>query len=166
MSPETLSSIDTLDDTDQIDPAQIMSLTDLERVAGANTTKVRALQRLLFQLRERGSDLTDVETAINRRSVRGAALIRRRQQLQNQENERRRAHLEELLSSSTGGMNNDRRSLMHSLEGLYERVVRLRADSTRHDQRRLSARLLSWEKTILACLDGLNHLKDLPTDVD
>jgi hypothetical protein len=156
---------------DKVDLNKVKTLDDLAKVAGVNSTQVRALQRKLVKIREDPAQehlIEPLENAIAIRQQRAIRLVHRRTALQEQENIKKRNVLEELLRPTLGALNNDRRVLLKYVLDMQEKISEMRGKHTKNttEQRRLEARLKQWESFLLMVAKGLDSLAPLPTHLD
>ena len=168
---EITESVDQVLPEDQVDISKVGKLDDLSKVANANTTQMRLLQRKLYKAREDPQSeylIEPLEAAIAQRSIRQIKLVRQRTALQEKENERKRTVIEEALRPTVGALNNDRRQLLEQVVDMAERVKKLRDQFTDNtaEQRRIAAKLKQWESFLLAMVQGLDRLSPLPTNID
>lgn len=166
-----VEEIDKVLPEDKIDPLKVKKLDDLAKVANANSTQVRALQRQLFSIREapeKKNLIEPLETAIAIRQQRAIKLVHRRTALQEQEDIKKRSVLEEALRPTIGKLNTDRREILNQVLDLQERVAQFRGKYTQQtvEHRRLEAKLKQWESFLLMVAKGLDSLAPLPTHLD
>ena len=166
-----VEEIDKVLPEDSIDPIKVKKLDDLEKVATANSTQTRLLQRRLFSIRddsEKQELIEPLETAIALREQRKIKLIHRRTALQQQEDVKKRTVLEEALRPTIGKLNVDRREILEQVLDLQQRVSQFRGKHTTQtaEHRRLEAKLKQWESFLLMMAKGLDNLAPLPTHFD
>ena len=166
-----VEEIDKILPEDKIDPLKVKKLDDLAKVANANSTQARALQRRLVGIREDPASqhlIEPLETAIAIRQQRSIKLIHRRTALQQQEDVKKRTVLEEALRPTIGKLNVDRRTILDQVLDLQERVSQFRGKYTQQtaEHRRLEAKLKQWESFLLMMAKGLDTLAPLPTHLD
>ena len=168
---DVASSVDRVLPEDGVEITKVKRLEDLSKVALANSTQMRALQRRLVGCREapeQANLIEPLENAIALRQQRGIRLVNHRTALQNKENVKKRNALEEALRPTVGALNNDKRTVMNQMIDLCDRIKEMRGKYTEHtaDQRRLEARLKQWESSLTAMIMGLDKLAPLPTDLE
>jgi len=166
-----VEEIDKVLPEDQVDLFKVKKLDDLAKVANANSTQVRALQRRLLVVREdpEKKDLIEpLENAIAIRQQRSIKLIHRRTALQQQEDIKKRNLLEEALRPTIGKLNVDRRAILDQILDLQERVSQFRGKHLEQtaEHRRLEAKLKQWDSFLLMVAKGLDNLAPLPTHFD
>jgi hypothetical protein len=166
-----VEEIDKVLPEDKVDPLKVKKLDDLAKVANANSTQVRALQRQLLSIREdpeKQNLIEPLETAIAIRQQRAIKLVHRRTALQQQEDTKKRTVLEEALRPTVGKLNVDRREILNQVLDLQERVSQFRGKYIEQtaEHRRLEARLKQWESFLLMMAKGLDNLAPLPNHVD
>jgi hypothetical protein len=164
-------SVDIILPEDSVDIKKLSKLDDLSKVAQANTTQVRKLQRQLFSSREDPNKqhlIEPLEEAIAKRQQRGIRMVRHREALQQQESIKKRNILEEALRPTVGALNNDRRALIEQVTDMYDRIKAMNGKYVEHtlEQRRLAARLKQWENFLLTMTYGLDRLPPLPVDLE
>lgn len=166
-----VEEIDKVLPEDKVDPLKVKKLDDLAKVANANSTQTRLLQRRLFGIREDPAQqglIEPLENAIAIRQQRAIKLIHRRTALQKQEEIKKRSVLEEALRPTIGKLNVDRREILAQVLDLQERVSNFRLKHTEQtaEHRRLEAKLKQWESFLLMMARGLDNLAPLPTHLD
>jgi predicted nucleic acid-binding Zn-ribbon protein len=166
-----VEEIDKVLPEDHVDPLKVRKLDDLAKVANANSTQVRSLQRRLVGIREDPEKqhlIEPLENAIAIRQQRSIKLIHRRNALQQQEDVKKRSVLEEALRPTIGKLNVDRREILNQILDLQERVSKLRGKYTEQttEHRRLEAKLKQWDSFLLMMAKGLDGLAPLPTHID
>jgi hypothetical protein len=166
-----VEEIDQVLPEDKVDPLRVKKLDDLSRVANANSTQMRLLQRRLVSVREdheKKGLIEPLENAITLRQQRAIKLIHRRTALQQQENIKKRSVLEEVLRPTIGKLNVDRREILEQVLDLQERVSQFRGKHIEQtaEHRRLEAKLKQWESFLLMMARGLDNLAPLPTHLD
>lgn len=166
-----VEEIDKVLPEDKVDPLKVRKLDDLAKVANANSTQVRALQRRLLTVREDPEQqglIEPLENAIAIRQQRSIKLIHRRTALQQQEDTKKRSVLEEALRPTIGKLNVDKNMILEQVLDLQKRVSEFRGKYTQQtaEQRRLEAKLKQWESFLIAMARGLDNLAPLPTHLD
>lgn len=166
-----VEEIDKVFPEDSVDLLKVKKLDDLAKVANANSTQMRSLQRRLVGIREdpeKQNLIEPLETAIAIRQQRAIKLVHRRTALQQQEDTKKRSILEEALRPTIGKLNVDRREILNQVLDLQERVSQFRGkhleQTTEH--RRLEAKLKQWESFLLMMVKGLDNLPPLPTHLE
>jgi hypothetical protein len=166
-----VEEIDKVLPEDNVDPFKVKKLDDLAKVANANSTQTRSLQRRLVSVREdseRQHLIEPLETAIAIRQQRAVKLIHRRTALQQQEDIKKRSVLEEVLRPTIGKLNIDRREILEQVLDLQKRVSQFRGKHIEQtaEHRRLEAKLKQWDSFLLMMARGLDNLAPLPTHLD
>jgi hypothetical protein len=166
-----VEEIDKVLPEDKIDPLKVKKLDELAKVANANSTQIRSLERRLFATREdpeKQNLIEPLETALAVRQQRKIKLIHRRDALQKQEDIKKRSLLEEALRPTIGKLNVDRREILEQVLDLQARVSQFRGKHLEQtaEHRRLEAKLKQWESFLLMMARGLDNLAPLPTHLD